>query len=117
MSSKPVLFAIVIMLCLGHGARGDAAQVAPDAQPGSARPARPAAPGSPARDDIQSLAPGTRYDPRIPTLASVTGHDFGDEISSPDEIAAYLRALNAAAPTRTSLVGPRARGRAGRCTR
>jgi hypothetical protein len=54
--------------------------------------------------DIQSLAPGTKYDPRIPTPASVIGHDFGEEISSPDEIAAYLRALNAAAPTRTALV-------------
>jgi len=50
------------------------------------------------------LAPGARYDPRIPTLQSVAGHDFGAEISSPDQIVAYLRALAAAAPERTRLV-------------
>ena len=50
------------------------------------------------------LAPGTRYDPRIPTLQSVAGHDFGVEISTPDQIVAYLRALAAAAPERTRLV-------------
>jgi hypothetical protein len=27
--------------------------------------------------------PGTRYDPRIPTLKSVTGHDLGEEITNP----------------------------------
>jgi hypothetical protein len=50
------------------------------------------------------LAPATRYDPRIPTLRSVTGHEVGDEISTPDQIAAYLKALAAAAPERTRLV-------------
>jgi zinc carboxypeptidase len=50
------------------------------------------------------LAPATRYDPRIPTLRSVTGHETGDEISTPDQITAYLRALAAAAPDRTRLV-------------
>ncbi len=50
------------------------------------------------------LAPGARYDPRIPTLRSVTGHETGDAISTPDEISAYLRALAAAAPERTRLV-------------
>ena len=50
------------------------------------------------------LAPGTTYDPAIPTLAAVVGHDIGDEISTPEEIAAYLRALAAAAPERTRLV-------------
>ena len=50
------------------------------------------------------LSPGTRYDPRIPTLESVAGHAMGAEISSPDQIAAYLRALAAAAPDRTRLV-------------
>jgi hypothetical protein len=50
------------------------------------------------------LAPGTRYDPRIPTLRSAIGHDVGEEISTPDQIVAYLRALAAAAPERTRLV-------------
>src|SRR5688572_24483358 len=50
------------------------------------------------------LAPGTRYDTRIPTLQSVAGHDFGAEISTPDQIVAYLRALAAAAPERARLV-------------
>jgi len=32
----------------------------------------------------QGLAPGADYDPRIPTLESVVGHDFRDEITPPD---------------------------------
>jgi hypothetical protein len=43
---------------------------------------------------------GTRYDPAIPTLQQVVGHDLGAEITSPEGIAAYLRALAAAAPGR-----------------
>jgi hypothetical protein len=50
------------------------------------------------------LAPGVRYDPAIPTLRQVAGHDFGEQISSPDQIAAYLAALQAAAPDRARLV-------------
>jgi hypothetical protein len=73
--------------------------------PGRAVEARQApVPAAPAADHIQSLAPGTRYDPRIPTLKAVTGHDFGEEITPPPEIVAYLRALHAAAPDRTALV-------------
>jgi hypothetical protein len=52
----------------------------------------------------QELWPGATYDPAIPTLQTVLGHDFGAEISSPEEIAIYLRALAAAAPDRTRLV-------------
>jgi len=48
--------------------------------------------------------PETRYDPRIPTLKEVVGHDLGGEITSPDEIAAYLKALAAAAPERARVV-------------
>ena len=48
--------------------------------------------------------PDIRYDERIPTLEQVTGHAVGDEITSPEGIAAYLAALAAAAPDRTSLV-------------
>ena len=50
------------------------------------------------------LSPGTRYDPKIPTLQQVVGHDVGEEISTPDEITAYLKALVAADPARTRLV-------------
>ena len=39
----------------------------------------------------QELWPGTTYDPGIPTIKSVLGHDFGDEVSAPEEIAIYLR--------------------------
>jgi hypothetical protein len=52
----------------------------------------------------QELWPGTTYDPTIPTLKSVLGHESGEEISSPEEIALYLKALAAAAPDRTRLV-------------
>src|SRR5262245_19754436 len=50
------------------------------------------------------LAPGARYDAAIPTLKSVVGHQSGEEISSPEQILAYLKALAAAAPDRTRLV-------------
>jgi hypothetical protein len=50
------------------------------------------------------VGPETRYDPRIPTLKEVVGHDFGEEITSPEQIAAYLSALASAAPDRARLV-------------
>ncbi len=50
------------------------------------------------------VSPGTRYDPRIPTLKGVVGHDLGEEITSPDQIGAYLKALAAAAPDRARVV-------------
>ncbi|MCX6551406.1 MAG: M14 family metallopeptidase [Acidobacteria bacterium] len=60
-------------------------------------------PAPPAPEAIE-LAPGSRYDARIPTLQQVVGHDYGDAISSPTEIVAYLKALAAAAPDRARLV-------------
>jgi hypothetical protein len=48
--------------------------------------------------------PGAKYDPTIPTLQQVTGHEPGAEISTPEQIGAYLQALQKAAPTRTRLV-------------
>ena len=42
--------------------------------------------------------------PGIPTIKSVLGHDFGDEVTAPEEIAIYLKALAAASPDRTRLV-------------
>ena len=52
----------------------------------------------------QELWPGAKYDPKIPTLKAVLGHDVGEEISTPEEIVIYLKALAAAAPERTRLV-------------
>ena len=51
-----------------------------------------------------SLGPGSRFDPRIPTLEQVTGHATGQAITTPDGVHAYLAALAAAAPDRTRLV-------------
>ena len=50
------------------------------------------------------LSPGTIYDPKIPTLKQVVGHDPAQEITPPEGIAAYLKALAAAAPERTRLI-------------
>ncbi len=58
----------------------------------------------PATAFAQELAPGTRYDPAIPTLESVVGHDHGDELTTSEEAGIYLRALAEAAPDRAYLV-------------
>jgi hypothetical protein len=52
----------------------------------------------------QGLWPNVTYDPAIPTLKSVVGHEHGDAISTPDQIGRYLDALAKAAPDRTRLV-------------
>ena len=52
----------------------------------------------------EPLWPGAKYDPAIPTLKSVVGHDHGEQITSPDAAAQYLQALQKAAPTRTKLI-------------
>ena len=52
---------------------------------------------------VQELAPGTRYDPAIPTLEEVAGHGFGEAITPPDDVIRYMEALSAAAPDRTRL--------------
>jgi hypothetical protein len=48
--------------------------------------------------------PGAQYDPRIPTLEQVVGHVNGAEVTSPEQVGTYLRALAQAAPDRTTLV-------------
>ena len=53
---------------------------------------------------VPELAPGTKYDSRIPTLKQVLGHEPGDAITPPEDIATYLRALHQAAPDRTRLI-------------
>ncbi len=50
------------------------------------------------------LAPGTRYDPDIPTLEQVVGHDFGEVVTPPADVIRYIEALAEAAPGRTHLV-------------
>jgi hypothetical protein len=52
----------------------------------------------------QPLAPGTQYDPDIPTLEEVAGHDFVEEITPPDQVISYMRALAEAAPDRVHLL-------------
>src|SRR5512136_2919123 len=52
----------------------------------------------------QALTPAAQYDDRIPTLKQVTGHAFGEEITPPEQITIYLKALASAAPDRTRLV-------------
>src|SRR5581483_1079175 len=54
--------------------------------------------------DVQPLAPGAKYDPKVPTMKQVLGFDAGERISSPEEITRYLQALQAAAPERTRLI-------------
>jgi hypothetical protein len=57
-----------------------------------------------ARVASAQLLPGVTYDPAIPTLKSVVGHDPGEAISTPEQIGRYLEALAKAAPDRTRLV-------------
>ena len=52
----------------------------------------------------QPLAPGTRYDPEIPTVKQVTGHDVREAITPPADIVRYTEALAKAAPERTRLI-------------
>jgi hypothetical protein len=51
-----------------------------------------------------ALWPGAKYDPAIPTIKAVLGHDHGEVITPPEGIATYLQALQKAAPTRSRLV-------------
>ena len=50
------------------------------------------------------LWPGAKYDPAIPTIKSVLGHDHGEVITPPEGVAQYLQALQKAAPTKTRLI-------------
>ena len=50
------------------------------------------------------LVPGTAYDPDIPTLEEVVGHDFGEVITAPADVVRYIEALAEADPNRTHRV-------------
>ena len=52
----------------------------------------------------EALWPGAKYDPAIPTLRQIAGHEPGHEITAPPQVGEYLQALAKAAPTRTRLV-------------
>lgn len=69
-----------------------------------AEPAQTTARQSEAPQAQLELAPGTRYQTNVPTLKQVAGHEFGERISTPEEIVAYLKALAAAVPDRTRLI-------------
>lgn len=66
---------------------------------------------APAQADAQKPAPapafqywpGARYDPAIPTLRSVVGHDLGARVTRPDDLVRYFEALAKAAPDRMRL--------------
>ena len=68
-----------------------------------------------ARPSPAQLLSGTKYDPAIPTLKSIVGHDPGQEISTPDQIGRYLEAL-AKAEARVPSIAPEHAARA-RCER
>ena len=48
--------------------------------------------------------PGAKYDPAIPTLKQVTGHEFGEKITMHHEAEKYLFALQQAAGSRLKVV-------------
>ena len=52
----------------------------------------------------EPIWPGAKYDPAVPTIVKVLGHDHGAEITPPDQVGDYLQALAKAAPTKTKLV-------------
>ena len=59
---------------------------------------------SPVVHSSETFWPGAKFSSDIPTLVEVLGHDHGEKISSPAELAHYLKALAGAAPERTRLV-------------
>ena len=57
-----------------------------------------------AADDFLSVLPPATWDAAVPAISTVTGAGWGAEVSTPDQIVAYARALAAAAPTRVRVV-------------
>lgn len=49
------------------------------------------------------LSPGTTYDSRIPSIRSVLGYEHGDEITTPENFVAYLKAVEAASGGRAKV--------------
>ena len=61
------------------------------------------APAPIARSASFEFWPGARYDPAVPTLKSVIGHEAGERITRPEDAVRYLGALRRAAPARMRL--------------
>ncbi len=61
---------------------------------------------------VQELAPGTRYDPDIPTLEEVVGHDFGEVVTPPDDVIRYIGRWLRRRRTARTLLATRRAGRA-----
>tara|TARA_R110002072_G_scaffold51389_10_gene137975 strand:- start:5348 stop:7987 length:2640 start_codon:yes stop_codon:yes gene_type:complete len=59
---------------------------------------------SPAFAEEKPFWPGVSYDPAVPTLKSVLGHNHGEKITTPGQVLKYLAAIHAANPERTRLV-------------
>lgn len=57
-----------------------------------------------ATGQVPEFAPSAVYDPRIPTIKQVLGHEAGERVTSPEGMLRYLTALQEAAPDRTRLV-------------
>ena len=60
--------------------------------------------GLPVVHASEAFWPEAKFSSDIPTLVEVLGHDHGEKISSPSELAHYLKVLADAAPERTRLV-------------
>ncbi|RPJ56992.1 MAG: peptidase M14, partial [Acidobacteria bacterium] len=48
--------------------------------------------------------PGAAYDPKIPTLAQVVGHDWAEELTDQNQLEKYLQALEKASPGRVRVI-------------
>jgi hypothetical protein len=59
---------------------------------------------APVSGEPVAMWPGATYDPTIPTVRAVLGHEPGERIVSPEEALRYLEALQAAAPARMRVV-------------
>src|SRR5687767_13451827 len=63
----------------------------------------PAATGAQTFRPVPELSPGTKYDPKTPTIKQVLGYEHGEAITTPENVEKYLRALAEAAPDRARL--------------
>lgn len=53
---------------------------------------------------MDTFWPDAQYNTDVPRIRDVLGHDFGERISSPEDLVTYLQALALAMPARTRLV-------------
>jgi hypothetical protein len=60
--------------------------------------------GGQLRAQTFEFLPGTTYDPAVPTLKSVVGHEWGEKITLHPEAERYLQALHQSQPQRTRLI-------------